>query len=73
MMRKSVSDLGVAAYLRMHGFKVIGRKNKTIWFEIKEDESSDFERLSFEYVNGPYHDFDANLMLLKKMNEYLPE
>jgi hypothetical protein len=72
-LRKSVSDLGIAAYLLMHGYKAVGRKGKTVYFDIKKEEENEFDRLSFDYVTGPYHQFDACLMILKKMPEYLRE
>ena len=72
-IRKSVEDLGVAAYLRMHGFKVIGRKGKAVYFEINESEENEFNRDSFEYVNSPFHDFDSHIKSLKKIREYLPD
>ena len=54
-MEKKVNDLGIAAYLKMHGYKVTGRRNRTIFFEIKEEESQEFEKLTFDYLNSPYH------------------
>jgi len=71
-LRKSISDLGIAAYLLMHGYKVIGRKGKTVYFDIKQQEEGEFDKLSFDYVTGPYHQFDSCLMILKKMGDYLP-
>ena len=71
-MRKSVSDLGIAAYLMMHGFKVIGRKSRLIYFEVGDADQGEFDRLSFEYLSGTYRQFDTHLMSLKKINEYLP-
>jgi hypothetical protein len=72
-VRKAVSDLGVAAYIKMHGFKCIGRKNRNFYFVMSETEVKQFEELKIEYGNSPFHDFDANLMSLKKLGEYLPE
>lgn len=72
-MKKSVNDLGIAAYVMMHGFTVVGRKNRTVYFEIKEGEGEEFERLTFEYLSSPYHRFDSCLMSLKKVGEYMPE
>lgn len=71
-MRKAVNDLGIAAYVRMHGFKVIGRKGKSIYFEFNISEQEEFDRLCFEYLSSPFHTFDAALFSLKKLNEYLP-
>jgi len=71
-VQKSVNDLGIAAYLMMHGYKVVGRRNRTVYFEIKESETKEFEALSFEYLSSPYHQFDSCLMSLKKVGEYDP-
>jgi hypothetical protein len=72
LVQKSVNDLGIAAYLMMHGYKVIGRRNRTVFFEIKEEEVSEFDALGFEYLSSPYHQFDSCLMSLKKVGEYDP-
>lgn len=71
--RKSVSDLGVAAYVKMHGFKCIGRKSRNFYFELNEDQVNEFDQLTFDYANSPMHDFDSCIMSLKKLPEYLPE
>lgn len=70
-VRKSTEDLGVAAYLRMHGFKVCGRKGKIFYFDIMSEEEEAFNEAVFEYPNSPYHDFDANIMALKKLPHYI--
>lgn len=72
-MKKSVHDLGIAAYLMMHGFNVIGRKSRTIYFEVEDKDLGEFDRLSFEYLSGTHRQFDTSLMSLKKIGEYLPE
>jgi hypothetical protein len=71
-VRKSTEDLGIAAYLRMHGFKVVGRKGKAFYFEINREEDIAFNETIFEYPNSPYHDFDTHLMALKKLPHYVP-
>ena len=83
-VRKEVSDLGKAAYLMMHGHKVIGRRGRGIWFEVattpgtssesipERTELDDFEDRQIEYLRGPYHTFDSCLMSLKKFDDYLP-
>lgn len=72
LMRKSISDLGMAAYILMHGHKVVGRKGSTVYFDVDRKDSDDFDKLSLEYISSPYHDFDANIMSLKKLGDYLP-
>lgn len=73
IVQKSVNDLGIAAYLMMHGYKVIGRRNRSVYFEIKESEAVEFDGLGFEYLSSPYHQFDSNLMAIKKIGEYEPK
>lgn len=47
MKKKSVSDLGAAAYLLMHDWKVMGRRGKDIYFQLDNDHTSE----KFEAVN----------------------
>lgn len=69
-LRQHTEDLGIGAYLRMHGFKVVGRKGKTFFFDIQATEEEAFNESVFEYPNSPYHDFDANIMALKKLPHF---
>lgn len=71
-VRKTVSDIGIGAYLLMHGYKIVGRKGSTVYFDVREDDASEFDKLAFDYLSSPYHEFDANIMSLKKMGDYLP-
>ena len=71
-IRKSTEDMGAAAYLRMHGFKIVGRKGKTFYFEMLREEEEAFNEATFEYPNSPYHEFDANIMALKKLPHFIP-
>jgi len=66
-VRKEVEDLGIAAYLRMHGFKVVGRKGRVFYFSIQPQEENEFDKSIFEYASSPFHEFDAQLMSLKKL------
>ncbi len=73
-IHKFVNDLGVAAYLLMHGFTVIGKKGRSIYFECQsEEESNEFDRLMFDYQPpNEFYTFDSCLMFLKKINEQVP-
>lgn len=71
MNRKSVPDLGSAAFVKMHGFRVIGRKTRNFYFEVSNDDIEKFESLNLEYINSSYHDFDAAIMSLKKISEFM--
>jgi len=73
VVEKEVSDLGAGAYLMMHGYKVIGRKGKSIVFEVEEDGVRLFEQRTMEYLSSDFHRFDSCLMSLKKIGEYMPD
>ena len=71
VIHKHVTDLGAAAYIMMHKFKVVGKKGKAIYFEVaNEKESKDFDNLSLEYLTSEFHRFDSCLMSLKKITEF---
>lgn len=74
-IHKYVNDLGVAAYILMHGYAVIGKKARSIYFEVESDEASrEFDRLVLEYQPpNDFYTFDSCLMFLKKINEFVPE
>jgi len=67
-----VTDLGAAAYLLMHKFKVVGRKSRSIYFDVDENSLDEFDKTYFEYISSNYHRFDSCLMSLKKVSEYIP-
>lgn len=78
--QKTVSDLGVAAYLLMHeyranklGIKVVGKKGRYVHFLVPEDKNEAFDRLSYEYLPSQFQTYDSNLMALKKIGEYMPQ
>lgn len=74
-VHKYVNDLGVAAYILMHGYPVIGKKARSIYFECESVESEkEFDRLVLEYQPpNDFYTFDSCLMFLKKINETVPE
>jgi hypothetical protein len=74
-IHKYVNDLGVAAWLLMHGYTVIGKRGRSIFFELSGDEESkEFDRLVLEYQPpNEFYTFDSCLMFLKKINETVPE
>jgi hypothetical protein len=37
-IHKFVNDLGVAAWLLMHGYTVIGKRARSIYFELSSEE-----------------------------------
>lgn len=73
LVRKKIDDLGIAAYLRMYGFKVVGREGKVFFFDIQKTEENEFSKTMFNYANSECHTFDSELMSLKKMPHYNPE
>ncbi len=72
-INKCVNDLGVAAYLLMHKYEVVGRKGKSIYFIVNENDMEEFEKKQLEYLSSQYHQFDSCLMSLKKLSEYMPK
>ncbi len=74
-IHKFVNDLGIAAYLLMHGYAVIGKKGRSIYFECENESSAeDFDNLLLEYQ--PPNEFcilDSCLMYLKKINDQDPK
>ena len=68
------TDLGVAAYILMHKYKVLGKKGKYIYFEVESPEVNEkFDELAFEYLTSDFHKFDSCLMSLKKLSEYISD
>lgn len=72
---KFVTDLGAAAYILMHKYKVLGKKSKSIYFEVDNDQETrnKFDELSLEYISSDFHRFDSCLMSLKKIGEYISD
>jgi len=66
-----VTDLGIAAYLLMHQFKVVGKKGKAIYFECESSATDQFNELIFGYMPpSDFYLFDSCLMALKKVNPW---
>lgn len=68
---RHVTDLGAAAYILMHKYRLLGRKGKNIFFEVEIDNNDKFDELSLDYISSEFHRFDSCLMSLKKINEYI--
>ena len=68
-----VTDLGAAAYILMHKYKVVGRRGKAIYFEVDENSTDTFDEVALEYISSDFHRFDSCLMSLKKIGEYISE
>lgn len=68
---KFVTDLGAAAFLLMHKFKLLGKKGRAFYFEINsKEEETQFDELNLQYASSIFHDFDSKLMSLKKIGEF---
>lgn len=68
---KFVTDLGAAAFLLMHKFKLLGKKGRSFYFDIgTKEEESQFDDLNLQYTSSVFHDFDSKLMSLKKIGEF---
>lgn len=74
-IHKYVNDLGIAAYILMHGYHVIGKRGRSIYFECNsEEEAKEFDKLVLDYQPpNEFYTFDACLMFLKKLNDYVPD
>ena len=72
LIHKCVTDLGAAAYIMMHKYKVAGKKGKAIYFEVPEEEASELDALIMQYLASEFHRFDSCLMSLKKIGEHMP-
>lgn len=68
-----VTDLGAAAYILMHKYKVVGKRGKAIYFEVDEPMGDKFDETALEYISSDFHRFDSCLMSLKKIGEYINE
>lgn len=68
-----VTDLGAAAYILMHKYKVVGKRGKAIYFEVDDDISEKFDEIALDYISSDYHRFDSCLMSLKKIGEYISD
>jgi hypothetical protein len=68
-----VTDLGAAAYILMHKYKVVGKRGKAIYFEVEQTASDKFDEVALEYISSDFHRFDSCLMSLKKIGEYISE
>lgn len=70
---KHVNDLGVAAYILMHGYDVAGKKGKSYYFEVSDTDPTNFDSICLEYLNERnYHKFDHCIMSLKKVPTIKP-
>ena len=67
---KKVFDLGLAAFFKMHGFKVVGANDKGFSFlcEIESDWNR-LIKLETDYFNSEFVSFDGMIMELKRMPE----
>lgn len=61
-------DLGCAAYLLLHRFRLAGKKGRCFYFETNSDEEENqFREMIYQYSSCEFHDFDAKLMSIKKI------
>lgn len=68
-----VTDLGAAAYILMHKYKVVGKRGKAIYFDVDDISAEKFDEIALEYISSDFHRFDSCLMSLKKIGEYISE
>ncbi len=66
-VRKQVKDLGMAAFVKLHGFDLYKREGKQFVFVIDPSQDEEFEKTKVDYINGPFHKFDSEIMALKSL------
>lgn len=65
---KFVTDLGAAAFLLMHKFKLLGKKGRSFYFDIHTaEEEQQLDEMNLQYASSSFHNFDSKLMSLKKI------
>jgi hypothetical protein len=70
---KEIEDLGAGAYLLMLGYRIMGKRDKsTFVFRVPSADVRNFEDDQLAYLNSDFHRFDACLMSLKKVHNFLP-
>jgi hypothetical protein len=69
-MNKEIRDIGIAAYLVMHEFKLHDKREKNFIFSIDPNDQKKFEDLKISYLSSEFHHFDSCIMSLKKLEEY---
>ena len=63
----AIKDLGMAAYLKMIGFRLAARRGREFDFRIKESEQEEFNHKKIEYLNSEFSAFDSEIMNMKKL------
>jgi hypothetical protein len=60
-----IKDIGLCAYMKMNGFKVLGYDGQT--FQMEGDDSKSFDDWSLEYTNSCCCTHDNQLLQLRDM------
>lgn len=60
-----IKDIGLAAYMKMNGFKVLGYDGQT--FQMEGDSYKSFDDWSLEYTNSCCCTHDNQLLQLRDM------
>lgn len=63
----TVKDLGLAAFLKMIGFRLVNKRGRDLDFEYEDSQEDIFRSKQIEYINSIYASFDNEVMNLKKM------
>jgi hypothetical protein len=69
-MKKEIRDIGIAAYLLLHSFKLTSKKDRSFIFDIATEREKEFEDMKLSYLASEFHHFDSCLMSLKKLDDY---
>lgn len=76
---KRIADLGLAAWIKMHGYQISKVESNCVFFQVENDQMiKEVEALETSYVNSEACSYDSWLMSLKQMpvtdvNECDPE
>ena len=62
-----VKDLGMAAYIKLQGYNLYRREGRGFSFLIEDGQTEEIEALKAEYINGPFHKFDSEILALKSL------
>ena len=62
-MKKEIRDIGIAAYLLLHSFKLSSKKDRSFIFDIVPEREKEFEDMKLSYLASEFHHFDSCLMI----------
>lgn len=64
-MKTAIPNIGLAAYLKMRGYSIIGIEPRAFWFDLPDENSA--HELQIEYYNSECRRHDVELCALRDM------